>query len=73
MKFLAFITFLVTEPHSGDQTSFTTTAPTDCIAIGESITVEMEADGFLVDYFCDYTRAPATSMRPKARPMGVDT
>lgn len=72
-EFLAIITFLITEPHSGHESRFSTDYPTNCVAVSERISERLEAEGFLVDTFCDYTRAPAKSMRPRARPVRTDT
>lgn len=68
-KTLAFVTIVVTQ-GAGDiptGTQFRSTEPIVCIT-GSAEGVKMiEAMGGKADVFCEYTYAPARSIRPKAR------
>lgn len=70
---LAFVTIVVTvgtaEMPAG--TVFVSTEPVDCITGTDEGIAKVEAMGGKADAFCDWTFAPATSIRPKARPEGL--
>ncbi len=68
MEKLAFITFVITSPAHYAGEAFITTKPMECARDGDFIARNFEALGNEVDYYCEYTSAPATSMRPVARP-----
>lgn len=69
MKMLAFITWLVTSPQTGEVVAVTTGHPDECVEVGDRVATLLKENGaYEVDYFCQYTSAPATSMRPRARP-----
>jgi hypothetical protein len=68
MKLLAFITFMISHPDSDVTVTITTERPEQCVAEGERVKSGLESRGYLVDYSCEYTSAPAQSIRPIARP-----
>lgn len=66
---LAFIVWLYTSP-TGLPLELRTLKPDDCRAAGDRVAAQLVDLGYTdVDYFCRYTNAPATSMRPTARPV----
>ena len=67
---LAFVTVIITQGADGlpEGTVFETTDPVQCIRASEEILAYIEGIGGKADTFCEYTHAPATSIRPKARP-----
>jgi hypothetical protein len=66
MTFLAFITYTVIGMHD---VAFTTRDPVECTREALAIGIEwVSQHGVEVMAQCNYTRAPATSIRPKARP-----
>lgn len=70
-KTLAFVTIIVT--HTGTSgipvgTEFVSTEPVPCITGSDEGIKKIEQLGGKADAVCDYTFAPATSIRPKARP-----
>lgn len=72
---LAYVTIVVTQGTSDIPagTQFRSTDPVVCIT-GTDQGIKMIEDmgqGMKADAFCDYTYAPATSIRPKARPEGL--
>ena len=70
---LAFVTIVVTQGTADIPagTQFRSTDPIVCIT-GTDEGIQMIEDmGGKADAFCDYTYAPATSIRPKARPEGL--
>ena len=70
---LAFVTIIVTQetPDFPKGYSFTLNEPVQCaIGIDQGIKT-IELMGGKADGFCDYTFAPARSIRPKARPEGL--
>lgn len=66
---LAFVTMIITQGAEGLPVGLTmeTNHPVQCIAASEAITERVEQLGAKVDLFCEYTQAPARSLRPKAR------
>lgn len=66
---LAFVTIVVTQGVEGAPAgaTFTTTEPVACIESANAGIKLIEDLGGKADAFCDYTYAPATSLRPKAR------
>ena len=69
LETLAFVTVVVTHGVDGlpAGTEFKTNDPVRCLEMGKFI-VAIESLGARADGFCDYTFAPARSIRPKARP-----
>ena len=66
MTFLAFITYTVIGHHD---VAFTTREPVECTSEALALGVEWFAQyGVEVWASCDYTAAPAMSIRPRARP-----
>ena len=71
---LAIVTIVVTQGSADIPagTLFVATDPGDCITGTDEGIKMIEDMGGKADAFCDYTFAPATSLRPKARPLEVD-
>ena len=71
---LAIVTIVVTvgtaDMPAG--TLFVSTEPVVCITAADEGIAKVEAMGGKADAFCDYTFAPATSIRPRARPEGLE-
>lgn len=66
MTFLAFITYTVIGFHD---VAFVTREPVECTREALALGIEYFAThGVEVMASCDYTSAPATSIRPEARP-----
>ena len=66
MTFLAFITYTVIGHYD---VAFTTREPVECTSSSVEETIEwFSQHGVKVWASCDYTAAPATSIRPEARP-----
>lgn len=67
---LAFVTIVVTQGTADIPagTQFRSTEPIRCITGTEEGIKMIERMGGKADGFCEYTYAPATSIRPKARP-----
>lgn len=69
MDMLALITVLLCSPHDESRCiTIYTRQPTDCVPVSDELEDHFEAAGFRVDTRCTYTHAPATSLRPVARP-----
>lgn len=67
---LAYVTIVVTQGTADIPvgTQFRSTEPIDCITgTDEGIAMIENKFNGKADAFCDYTFAPATSIRPKAR------
>lgn len=67
MKTLAFVTFIIWG-SDGTEYIMITDQPVECEKTTDHFTMIFEAEGYEVDWFCDETGAPITSMRPEARP-----
>ena len=67
MTFLAFVTYTAIGFHD---VAFVTREPVECTreALAEGIEFFKEELGLEVFAQCDYTSAPATSIRPEKRP-----
>lgn len=64
---LAFLTAIITGgPSSMIGLELVTIEPVECDL--RSWLAEFEENGLEADLFCEYTGAPATSIRPEARP-----
>ncbi len=70
---LAYVTIIVTQGTADipEGTQFRSTEPIACIAGTDEGIAMIEEMGGKADAFCDYTYAPAKSIRPKARPEGL--
>lgn len=70
---LAFVTIVVTQGTTDIPagTQFRSTEPIACILGTDEGIRKIELMGGKADAFCDYTYAPAQSIRPKARPEGL--
>lgn len=71
-EFLAIITFTfcaVEDPNQCYQRTYPRAV--ECAKIGDFVTDLAATEGLLTDYRCRYTSAPATSMRPRARPIEI--
>ena len=66
---LAFVTIVVTQPTADIPagTQFRSTEPIRCITGTDEGIAQIELMGGKADAFCEYTYAPARSIRPKAR------
>lgn len=66
---LAFVTIVITQGVEGlpEGTVFTTNDPVRCSVSMDQFIAEVEKLGAKANGFCDYTFAPARSIRPRAR------
>ena len=73
LETLAFVTIVVTQGTADLPvgTEFRSTEPIVCITGTDEGIKMIEDMGGRADAFCDYTYAPARSIRPKARPEGL--
>ena len=69
MESLAFVLFIITEPHSGFSVEMEPQVRMDCRYEAPLVADLSERDGFIVDYLCSYGNGPLTSPRPVARPV----
>jgi len=65
MKLLAFLTMILTGPN-GNEIYIITEHPVECVE--KALDIQERFPEYHSDSFCDYTSAPATSIRPEARP-----
>ena len=71
---LAYVTIIITQQGTTDipvGTQFRSTEPIRCITGTDEGIKMIERMGGKADAFCEYTYAPATSIRPKMRPEGL--
>ena len=66
-KTLAIVIYTIVSPVDLSGVELKTSEPVECVANMNATIPALEANGAKIDAYCDYTGAPVTSMRPRAR------